>query len=546
MNRLGACIAAIVGVASGAAAGAAAQDRQDVLFQITYSQTQVGQSVFVLGDLPELGASDVRRAVKLEPAQWPLWKATISLPTNTSYTYRFVRRDDAPGRLGDATNQLAIGGTLSAATAGATVSPSSKAIVYHSGLTPPTLWWRITTGGPFTPTTMLAIGPGRSPGETRWIAWDLPGPRRTIEFYFTSADQSVRDPATGTYSTPLDGAFVQDGNVFSYPPASNVGAWRRDYSPASPPTIVSSNLSSETRRYRVILPRGYDQHVATRYPVVYFHDGQNVFETGPFGTWDADDTAANLIRAGRLREVIMVGVDNGPNRLQDYAAPDSGGWADRYARFLRDELKPRIDGQYRTLTGPGDTGAIGSSMGGQVSLYLGWDFTPTFQRIGAFSGAWNVFSTGFYDRVFSQPKRNIRLYLDSGDSGTASDNYWLTFNLRDNLLSRSGPRYVLESDLKHVVGLGQQHNEAAWASRLPEAMRFLFPPTEGPQPLVPLASGSIFDADASGTADAEDLYRLAAGPADVNLDGRTDASDTLAARAYLRRGERTDAASGRR
>lgn len=526
-----------------------AQDRQDVTFQITYAATVVGQSVFVLGDLPELGANDVRRSVKLEPTQFPIWKATISLPSNTPYTYRFVRRDDSPGRLGDSTNVVSIGSVLAATTPPPLLpfSPAGKAIVYHSGFTPPSLWWRPAgSTSAFTRVTMTPIGPGRSASETRWIAWDLATPRRAIDFFFTNAGQTQRDPASSNYSSALDALMVQDGNVFAYAPAPTVSVWRREYTPASPPGIASTNLNGEIRRYRVILPRGYDQHAGIRYPVLYFHDGQNVFESGAFGTWDADDTAANLIRQGQMREVVMVGVDNGPNRISDYAAPDSGGIADRYVRFLRDELKPVIDAQYRTLTGPTDTGTIGSSMGGQVSLYMGWDYASTFERIGAFSGAWNVYSTGFYDRVRAQPSRAIRLYLDSGDAGTASDNYWLTFNLRDNLLARSSSKYVLERDLKHVIGLGQQHNEAAWSARLPDALRFLFPPVEGINPLLPLATGAIFDASGDGASDVEDLYRLVAQARDVNLDGRADSDDALAGESYLRRREFADMAGGRR
>lgn len=525
-----------------AALNAMAQDRESVPFSVSYNQTQVGQSVFVVGSLPELGGNDVTRAVKLEPSQWPLWRGTISLPVGRSYTYQLLRRSDGPGTLGSTAGTITIGPVVTASTAAPSTmpTPAAKAVVYLSTLNPPTIHWReAASGAAFLSRAMTAIGPGRSGGEWRWIAWDLEGdggrPRRTIEFYFTGP-AGQRDPVVGSsYATSLDALLVQDFNVYSYVPAASPGAARRDYNPASPPVIASTNLGGEQRRYRVFLPRGYDQHAMRRYPVLYMHDGQNVFESGPFGTWDADDTAPRLVRQGLMREVIIVGVDNTANRFTNYITPDDGGQADRYVRFIRDELKPVIDAQYRTLTGPADTGAAGSSLGGVVSLYMGWDYASTFGRIGAMSGSWQL--GNFPARVSAEPRRDIRLYLDSGDAGASSDNYWPTFNLRDALL-RKVPGYALEGDLRHRVGLGQQHNEAAWAARLPECFNFLFPATEGDNPLVALASGASFDVNGDGATDIADLYEQVALARDVNLDGAADAADIIAMIEYLRRGER--------
>ncbi|MBY0313413.1 MAG: hypothetical protein K2W85_15205 [Phycisphaerales bacterium] len=536
-----------------ALAPAAASAQQDVTFQINYNQTTVGQSVFVLGDVPELGASDVRKAIKLEPTDWPIWRTTIRIPAGISYSYRFIRRDDGPGRLGDTTNQVSISGPFNASTP-ASPAPLTKAILVNSSFAPPTLMWRTLspTPGPFIAAPMQPIGQGRSQSEQRWIALGVGAGQKPIEFYFTSG--SSRDPAAGNYSTSLDGIFVQDGQVFSYAPAPAITDWRRDYNPGALPAIQSQflfeNSQREWREYRVILPRGYDQHPTRRYPVVYLHDGQNVFESGPFGTWNAHTAAGSLIRQGQMREAILVGVDNGPNRLSDYSAPDAGGNAANYVRFLREELMPLINSRYRTLTGPDDTIAIGSSMGGQVSLYMGWDYSTTFGRIGAFSGAWSVFTSGFYDRVRMQAKRPIILYIDSGDAGAANDNYWPTFNLRDNLLDpqragSAGGAFVLENNLKHVIGLGQQHNEAAWASRLPDAYRFLLPPSTD-QSLLLLANGSAFDLTGDGQLGIDDLYEQLATPRDVNLDGQITPDDAALLEWAIRRGEPADVATPQR
>lgn len=531
-----------------------AQDRVDVSFQLNYASTVVGQSVFILGSLPELGGNVISKAVKMEPSQWPLWRLTVSLPAGVSYTYRFYRRDDGPTRLGDTTNQLAIGEVISASTPASNPAPTKKAVLYHSGFAQPVLNWRVAGSGgtteAFAATPMTDIGPGRSIGERRWIGLDVGVAKRPIEFYFTNAGDASRDPGSGTYLTSLDGVFVQNGSLFSYVPAPVVSTWRADYSQTSPPSIVSTNLNNERRAYRVILPRGYNEHTARRYPVIYFHDGQNMFQfvSGTFGTWNAHTTAGALTTQGQMRECIMVGADNGPNRISDYAAPDSGGQANKYAAFLINELKPLIDRTYRTLPDAANTITAGSSMGGQVSLYLGWDFSSTFSKIGAFSGAWNVYSTGFYDRVrASTARRNIRIYLDSGTAGTANDNYWLTMNLRDDMVNGTGQgTYVLERDIKHALGIGQEHNEAAWAARLPDALRYLVPASEDQSQLLPLASGTAFDVSGDGSLGIEDLYAQAAAPRDLNLDGVLDASDTLFLAWFLRRGEATEAASGLR
>lgn len=538
--------------------------RVDVTFQVNQT-TSLGQSVFVLGSLPELGNNDMRFAVKLEPASYPAWKATISLPAGRSYTYQYVLRNDAPGQGGNASNGTPIGSVLSASTPAPTPGPaiSSRAIIALTTTNDPQVWWRFSgSGSAFTAAPMARVGPGRAAvsGESRWAAWDVgldstsAAANRAIEFYFARADGSQRSPASGIYSLLTGGVIVQDQNVFTYPPATSLTTWRRDYDPASPPGLNAPELNNEFRRYRVLLPRGYDQHTTRRYPVIYLHDGQNVFESGPFGTWSAHTSAGELVRVGQMRECIMVGVDNGPNRLSDYSAPDAGGNAANYVAFLRNRLKPLIDANYRTLTSPADTGAIGSSMGGQVSLYMGWDFASTYGRIGAFSGAWSVFTSGFYNRVrTASVKPPIRLYIDSGDAGTSNDNYWPTFNLRDALLSKAAPNaWTLESELRHAVGFGQQHNEAAWAARLPASLIYLFPAFEESQPSTGLggfASGALFDVNADGVTDVEDAYVFAASPAsgsslpDLNLDGATGtdagvapAYDDLAALlAYLRR-----------
>ena len=137
--------------------------------------------------------------------------------------------------------------------------------------------------------------------------------------------------------------------------------------------------------YRVFLPRGYPEHTQRRYPVVYFHDGRDVFESrgGPDFAIDADgELLTRLMRFAEIREVIAVAVDvfvDAVNtRTRDYTPPGDilfgvRGQADNYARFIIEDLKPLIDSTYRTRPDRENTATVGFSLGGLVSLYLGWD-----------------------------------------------------------------------------------------------------------------------------------------------------------------------------
>ncbi len=508
-------------------------ERTAVLFETTV-ETVFGQSVYVLGDLPELGADDITRAVKLEPSGYPTWRITISLPAGTPYTYRYMIRDDGPGQGGNPANGAPVGGVSNDATApdpaGCVID--HRTMLYHSAWEDVTLHWRL--GSPlYTSTPMRSIGSGRSPDESRWGAWAFASSAGELRFFLTNADGD-RDPPTGEYATPLAAALLQDGRLYDYLPAPVVSASRKDYSPAAPPAIVSGFLG-QSRRYRVLLPRGYDEHSARRYPVVYFHDGQNVFEQGPFGTWSADQTIDALVDSGQMREVIAVGVDNvGSTRLDDYRPPGDGGRADDYADFLRAELKPVIDAQYRTLTGPDHTAVLGSSMGGLVSLYLGWDFSGVFGRVGAMSGSWQFGS--LLARIAIEPKRDLMLYLDSGDCcAGSSDNYGLTYALRDTLAGGVIARYSLEGTIRHAVGYGQQHTESAWASRLPMALGFLAPTSVSSNELLTGVFGAHWDVNADGRFTIDDLIAQTELPSDLNLDGVRDAVDTGLLESALRR-----------
>ncbi|MFM8653920.1 MAG: alpha/beta hydrolase-fold protein, partial [Verrucomicrobiota bacterium] len=174
------------------------------------------------------------------------------------------------------------------------------------------------------------------------------------------------------------------------------------------------------RMVRVWLPPGYDRG-KEGYPVVYFHDGQNVFDPGgPFGSWSADKIAEEEMRTGRVRPAILVGIDNTPDRVREYLPPDvvpegrpaAGelGRADFYARYLLEVVKPYVDRTYRTLPGKGDTHALGASMGGVVSHYLLEKYGEVFGAAGVFSPAYWA-SPKFFEDSLGKPMPDGRIYL---------------------------------------------------------------------------------------------------------------------------------------
>ena len=248
------------------------------------------------------------------------------------------------------------------------------------------------------------------------------------------------------------------------------------------PKVLDSPLKEfPGRMVRVWLPPGYDRG-KKRFPVVYFHDGQNVFDPGgPFGSWSADKVAEEEMRAGRVREAILVAVDNTPDRVREYLPPPDVvpegrpaagelGRADLYARYLLEVVKPYVDRSYRTLPGKEDTLAFGASMGGVVSHYLLEKHGEVFGAAGVFSPAYWA-SPKFFAESLKKPIPEGRIYLDMGTREGRS--YWPdVMRIYQHWVTGGA---VILGDLWFQPGIRAEHNEKAWRERLPEAFRFLLP-----------------------------------------------------------------------
>ncbi len=249
----------------------------------------------------------------------------------------------------------------------------------------------------------------------------------------------------------------------------------------------ASTILGNTRNVWVYYPPSYTENPLARYPVVYMHDGQNLFDPrSAFGgrTWKVAETLNAGIDAldpnAHLPEVLVVGPENTSARIYEYTPtvgddPDyTGGGGDKYVRFLIEELKPVIDRELRTVPAAAATTLAGSSLGGLISAYAGARRADVFGRIGAFSPSTWWDNRYILGAVKTSPQRPARVYVDSGDSGPSLDDVANTRQLaqtyRDLGYHDGGSA---DDTLLYVVQAGGQHSEDYWAARLPAALRFL-------------------------------------------------------------------------
>jgi predicted alpha/beta superfamily hydrolase len=259
-----------------------------------------------------------------------------------------------------------------------------------------------------------------------------------------------------------------------------VAGWGREsirYHPDFP-----SRHARHPRPVAVYLPPGYDLEPARRYPVFYLHDGQNLFDAQTaFGgvPWGCDETAERLIRAGKVRPVILVGVGNTPDRLREYGATRRG--ADRahaYGRFMVEELKPFVDATYRTLPGPVDTAVGGSSMGGLISLHLCKWYPGVFGLCGALSPSLWWDGEHFLRDIGEKSGwlNACKVWLDMGGREGHTRATQRAGVRRVRRLAEALRGYGLEKAgrLRYAEVPDGEHTERDWGARFGEVLKFLF------------------------------------------------------------------------
>lgn len=249
--------------------------------------------------------------------------------------------------------------------------------------------------------------------------------------------------------------------------------------------VWSTHLKN-SRSLVVYLPPSYDVDEAQRYPVLYMHDGQNLFDqsTSFSQEWRVDETMQGLSQEGI--EAIVVGIFNTGQRLAEYSPftdPYHGpGRGDQYLAFLADTVKPLIDRDFRTLPTREHTGIMGSSMGGLISLYAFFRCPHIFGFAGVMSPSLWYADDAIFPFVRQAAFVPGKLYLDVGtrelggspqkkDARQRSRRYYASVRRLQRLLVKKG--YRPHHTLLVVEEQWATHHEPAWARRLPDALRFL-------------------------------------------------------------------------
>jgi predicted alpha/beta superfamily hydrolase len=273
-----------------------------------------------------------------------------------------------------------------------------------------------------------------------------------------------------------------------------ITSWKDMHADSSTSTITGtvkyhhdfpSRHLGNTRTLIVYLPPEYATNTAQRYPVLYMHDGQNIFDaaTSFAGEWEADETAERLISEGRIEPVIIVGIYNNEDRINEYTVykdtrRESSGKGRQYGACIVEEVKPFIDKQYRTLPDRDNTAVAGSSLGGLISLYLCWRYPDIFSKGAVVSPALMWADGQLVQEIEKKPEslKRIKWWVDMGtaedfDRGSGKGPIEHTRNLVQ-VFDRN--RLLPGRDYYYFEDYGAEHNEAAWAGRFDKILLYLF------------------------------------------------------------------------
>ena len=271
------------------------------------------------------------------------------------------------------------------------------------------------------------------------------------------------------YAEVHKGSDTVSGTVLAYPKVEgDPGIPAREICAYLPPSLATSIAAGETSH--------------RRYPVLYFMDGQNVFDekTSYIGVKWAADEALEKLAADGIEAIAVAVYNDGDERMQEYnpwrsslkwrgRAHPTGGKGDAYLDWLVGKVKPLVDRSFPTRAERMATGIIGSSMGGLIALYALFGQRAVFGLAGVMSPAVHWSDYRVVTLIEEAPLPPTRIHLDMGWRewrGATRD----LRKVRDALLARG---FVLDRDLHYVEERNARHNEAAWARRLPDALRFL-------------------------------------------------------------------------
>jgi predicted alpha/beta superfamily hydrolase len=259
---------------------------------------------------------------------------------------------------------------------------------------------------------------------------------------------------------------------------------------ALPKRVNRGQITGTVRYHRVLkgagikdrdlvvwLPPGYEADETRRYPVLYMHDGQNIFDpvTSVYGTdWSVDETADDLIKKKSLGPFIVVGIYNTDDRIGEYTPGEKGT---AYMDFIVKTVKPLIDSTYRTMPDRKNTIVGGSSAGGIMSFMLVWEHPDVFSKAICMSPAFRnpMGSDGWnYVDVVQRSngeKKNVFFYLDNGGVGLESQ---LQHGIDEMIAALKAKGYEEGKDFVFILDATAKHSEADWAKRFPNALTLVF------------------------------------------------------------------------
>eukprot|EP00008_Paramoeba_atlantica_P005333 CAMPEP_0201488250 /NCGR_PEP_ID=MMETSP0151_2-20130828/17850_1 /ASSEMBLY_ACC=CAM_ASM_000257 /TAXON_ID=200890 /ORGANISM="Paramoeba atlantica, Strain 621/1 / CCAP 1560/9" /LENGTH=392 /DNA_ID=CAMNT_0047873507 /DNA_START=6 /DNA_END=1184 /DNA_ORIENTATION=+ len=249
------------------------------------------------------------------------------------------------------------------------------------------------------------------------------------------------------------------------------------------------------RKLVIYTPPSYNENTYKTYRnVLVMHDGQNLFNdrTSFLGvSWRCQDTVDRLVGQGDMEEIIIVGVYNTDERIDDYTYsvdPDYGGGnGDAYLDFLEQSVYPYVQANYRVQgMAQQNLGILGSSLGGLISCYAGWTRGEVYSKGGCMSSSfwWNDedFNNVILNTYDPPNHDTYQVYLDSGNVGGGQDDLEETIRVRDHIVSLG---YTGDVNEFYFLDDGGQHSEYFWGQRFYKPCRDLYPPTYA-EPLIPV------------------------------------------------------------
>lgn len=301
----------------------------------------------------------------------------------------------------------------------------------------------------------------------------------TVEFKITRGSWSrVEGSVSGGYIANRTAVF-QNGSILQI----TIAGWE-DFVGTTTVTphvkVLDSNFYmpqlNRTRRIWVVLPSDYFETTIS-YPVLYLHDGQNLFNAGTSfsGEWSVDESIINEVTSP-CAKVIIMGIDNGgANRLNEYAPwansqYNAGGQGDEYAAFVVETLKPFVDSYFRTLPDRINTGVGGSSLGALISAYMLFTYPEVFSKAALFSSAYwfnpEIYSLAENHEVYPDTRIYHVCGTNEGNGSVLEDQ-----NDMINSLNQVGYDSGQLEDLDWIDG---QHSEWFWDREFPAAADWLF------------------------------------------------------------------------